>query len=197
MNIKYYLLLPALCLPHPSWAGVYKCTDADGNSQYQSSPCTEENKAVQINTKTGSQVDLDERRNQQLQQSERQKQLEAERQAEEQARLDAIALRRQLTREQQALTQNWIQQHSSQFSAYAIPTYDPEKLPELVKAFENRLPDIEKLRRLAAQKALATGQCQRVEADELNAKSSQEQLVFLVNCGSGASFYFTESELTE
>ena len=37
--------------------------------------------------------------------------------------------------------------------------------------YESRLPEIERFRRQAAQKALETGKCQRVEADELNSKS--------------------------
>ena len=197
MILKQPIILIALCLPFNCWAGVYKCTDGDGRTHYQSSPCTEEDKAVQINTKTGTQVDLEALENAQAESAKQKTQLQAQLQAEEQARLDAIAQRKQMVREQHQLTQTLIKQNPTQFSAYAIPPYDPENLPNLIKAFEDRLPDIEKFRRLAAQKALATGRCQRVEADELNAKSSKEQLMFLINCGSGASYYFNESELAE
>lgn len=197
MIIKQPIILIALCLPFNCWAGVYKCTDGDGRTHYQSSPCTEEDKAVQINTKTGTRVDLDALENAQAESAEQKKQLQAQLQAKEQARLDAIARRKQLVSEQHEMTVTVIKQNPTQFSAYAIPPYDSENLPNLVKPFEERLPDIEKFRRLAAQKALATGQCQRVEADELNAKSRMGQLVFLVNCSSGASYYFNESELTE
>lgn len=197
MTIKPQILLIALCLPVNSWAGVYKCTDSDGRTHYQSSPCIEQDKAVQINTKTGSKVDLDALQKAQAEVVQQQKQLQAEQQAAEQARLDAIAQRKQLAREQNELTQVMIKQNPTQFSAYAIPVYDPENLPDLVKPFEERLPDIEKFRRLAAQKALAIGRCSRVEADELNAKSTKAQLVILINCSSGASYYFNESELTE
>lgn len=195
MKIRIFLI--ALCLSFDTWAGVYKCTDADGQTHYQSSPCTEEGKAVQINTKTGSQVDLNALENQKAQATEQKKQQEAQRQAEEQARLDAIAQRKQLAQAQTELTQALIKQNPMQFSAYAIPPYNPDDLPKLAKPFEERLPDIEKFRRMAAQKALATGKCQRVEADELNARSSKEQLVFLINCSSGTAYYYTESELTE
>ena len=195
--MKNRILLLALCLSFNSWAGVYKCTDADGRTDYQSSPCTDHHKAVQINTKTGGNVDLNEQEAAQAQATEAQKQQQMQQQAEEQARMEAIAQRKQLSRTQSELTQALIKKHPMQFSAFAIPPYDPEKLSKLVNQFEERLPDIEKFRRLAAQKALATGQCQRVEADELNAKSTKEQLVFLINCSSGASYYFNESDLKE
>ncbi|MBS4050474.1 MAG: DUF4124 domain-containing protein [Methylomonas sp.] len=195
--MKKLLLLFTLCWPLHGWAGVYKCTDAEGRTDYQSSPCTEDHKAVQINTKTGSKVDLNELESRQVQATEQQKQLEAQKQAEEQARLDTIAERKQLARAQSDLTLTLIKNNPLQFSAFAIPPYDPDNLPAGIRPFEARLADIEKFRRLAAQKALATGKCQRVEADELNAKSTKEQLVFLVNCSSGATYYFNEAELKE
>ena len=197
MNIKTRIILLALCLPIHSWAGVYKCIDATGQSHYQSSPCTNETQATQINTKTGSQVDLNALENQKVLADEQKKQLEAQQKADEKARVEAIEQRKKLTQEQNALTTAMIKQNPMQFSAYAIPPYDPDDLPKLIKPFEDRLPDIEKFRRLAAQKALATGQCQRVEADELNAKSTKQQLVILINCSSGKSYYYNDSDLIE
>lgn len=196
--MKRKILLLALCLSSSNvWAGVYKCTDVAGHTDYQSSPCTVDHKAVQMNTKTGSSVDLNEIEQLKNQQTEQKKQLELQQQAEQQAKLEAIALRKQQAREQNALTQAMIKQNATQFSAYAIPAYDPEKLPDLIKPFELRLPEIEKFRRLAAQKALASGKCQRVEADELSAKSVPALLVISVNCSSGSNFYFSEAELKE
>jgi len=195
--MKNLILLFTLCLSFDSWAGVYKCTGADGRTDYQSSPCTENHKAVQINTRTGSKVDLNELENQQVQATEQQKQIEAQKHAEEQARLDVIAERKQRAKAESELTLALIKNNPMQFSAFAIPPYDPDNLPQTLKAYEARLPEIEKFRRLAAQKALAAGKCQRVEADELNAKSTKEQLVFLVNCSSGAAYYFNETELKE
>ncbi len=195
--MKIQILILTLCFACDSWAGVYKCTDAEGHANYQSAPCTEDRKAVQINTKTGNKVDLNEVENQQMQKAEQQKQQQAEQQAAEQAKLNEIAQRNQMARTQSELTQTLIKQNSLQFSAYAIPAYAPGKLPAQIKPFEERLPDIEKFRRLAAQKALSTGQCQRVEAAELHAKSTKEQLVLAVNCSSGASYSFNETELTE
>lgn len=191
---KLFCLL-ALCLAADSWAGVYKCTDASGHTNYQSSPCNEEHKAEQVNTITGGKVDLTASERLQAEEAERKKQQSLQEQAEQQARLDAIVKRKQDARAQAELTQALIKQNPLQFSAFAIPPYDPEKLPAQVKPFEIRLPDVEKFRRLAAQKALSSGECQRVEADELTAKSKPELLVFLINCSSGKTFTYTETEL--
>lgn len=193
--MKKFILVSALFLAFDVTAGVYKCTDAEGHTDYQSSPCTEDHKAVQINTKTGSKLDLNELENQRVQADVEKKQLEAEQQAEEKARLEAIELRKKHAREQSQITAELTKKNSLQFSAFAIPPYDPENLPKNIKPFEERLVDIEKYRRLAAQKALATEQCQRVEADELSSKSTREQLVFIINCSSGNSFSYSETEL--
>ena len=195
--MKTLLFVLCLCLSFQTWAGVYKCTSADGRTNYQSSPCQEDRKAVQINTKTGNQVDLNQLEKQQQRDAEQLKQLEQQQQAVEQAKQAAILQRNQSAQAQSELTQTLVKQNPLQFSAYAIPPYAPDKLPALVKPFEERLADIEKFRRLAAQKALSTNQCQRVEADELHSKSTQQQLVFLINCSSGTSYFFNESELTE
>jgi len=197
MSIQTKIIMLALCLPVTGWAGVYKCVDAAGQVHYQSSPCTEDTQATQINTKTGGQVDLNALESQKALAAEEKKQAQAQQQAEEKARLEAIEQRKKLTLEQQALTGALVKQNPLQFSAYAIPPYDPDTLPELIKPFEERLPDVEQFRRLAAQKALATGECQRVEADELNKKSTQDQLVVMINCSSGKTYYYNESDLSE
>ncbi|MBD9359967.1 DUF4124 domain-containing protein [Methylomonas fluvii] len=195
--MKNLFFVFALCLSADSWAGVFKCTDATGHTNYQSSPCTVEHKAVQMNTKTGSSVDLNALERQQAAEAELKKQQSAQEQAEQQAKLDAIAKNKQDARVQSEITQTLIKQNPMQFSAFAIPPYDPEKLPSQVKPFETRLPDVEKFRRLAAQKALASGECQRIEADELTGKSKPDQLNFLINCSSGKTFLFNEADLVQ
>ncbi|QSB01660.1 DUF4124 domain-containing protein [Methylomonas sp. EFPC1] len=195
--MKNLFFVFALCLSADSWAGVFKCTDATGHTNYQSSPCTVEHKAVQMNTKTGSSVDLNALERQQAAEAELKKQQSAQEQAEQQAKLDAIAKNKQDARVQSEMTQTLIKQNPMQFSAFAIPPYDPEKLPAQVKPFETRLPEVEKFRRLAAQKALASGECQRIETDELTGKSKPDQLNFLINCSSGKTFLFNEADLVQ
>lgn len=94
-----------------------------------------------------------------------------------------------------AKNQFLIKNNPDKFSPYAIPPYVPEKLPDLVKLYQTRLADIERLRRQAAEKALVSGQCIRVESVELDSKSTKDALLFAINCSSGKSFYFKEQEL--
>lgn len=195
--MKKSIFVFTLFLSLDSWAGVYKCTDPSGHTFYQSSPCEEEHKSIQMNTKTGGTVDISAQQQEQAMSAEQRKQLEQQQQAEAQAKAQAYAELKKQAKAESDATQALIKQNPLQFSAFAIPTYELEKLPDAVKPFEARLPDIEKFRRIAAQKALATGKCQRVEADELNYKSKADALVFLVNCSSGAAMSFNESELKQ
>ncbi len=190
--MKKILIALIAFYPGFGYAQVYKCTDGSGNTSYQSGPCDAEKKAFTIDIKTGSKVDLSEKPNllQQQQLKEQQQALEKQKQLQQEQQ------RRQAVSAEQAITLALIQNNPGQFSIYSIPPYQIDKLPALVEQFKNRLPDIEKFRRLAAQKALATGQCGRVESDELNIRSKKTQLVFLVDCSSGQSFYFNETELS-
>ncbi len=176
-------------------AGVFKCTDANGKTDYQATPCNTEHENLELNLKTGSSVNL----------NEKQKQAVLEQELEEKKQ----ALQ-ELEKKQQALTQTELQKNAAaeseknqtliknnpqQYSAFAIPPYTFDSLPELVKDYQARLPEIERFRRTAAQKALATGECIRVEAVELNIKTTKNALVFLVDCSSAKKFYFSELDL--
>ncbi len=174
-----------------TYAQIYKCTDVNGKTDYQSKPCDPEDKTVQINLKTGGVVDVpdQEKQNQVLAQQALDEKLEQELLLKKEAQLKQDAL------SQSAKNQFLIKNNPEKYSAFSIPPYDSEHLPELINAFRNRLPDIERLRKVAAEKALATSTCIRVEASELHSKSAKNSLVFLVNCSSGKSFYFTEQEL--
>lgn len=174
-----------------TFAQIYKCTDANGKTDYQSKPCDPEDKTAQINIKTGGTVDVpdQEKQNQALAQQQLDEKLEQEQLLKKQAQL------KQDTLSESAKNQFLIKNNPEKFSAFSIPPYDPDHLPELINSYRNRLPDIERLRRVAAEKALATALCTRVEASELHSKSTKKSLVFLVSCSSGKSFYFTEQEL--
>ncbi len=174
-----------------SLAGVFKCTDEWGKTTYQSDPCTKETKAIEMNIKTGKQTNLAD--------AEKKKALETELKKQQeviQKQLDEMEGQRKIdAAEQSAQNQLLIKNNPIQYSAYAIPPYLSGKLPALVKQYENRLPDIEKFRRLAALKALATGECKRVEADKLSEQSKADLLVFSVDCSSAKRFNFNETEL--
>lgn len=176
-------------------AGVYKCTDDKGNTAYQAAPCAEENVASEINIKTGGHTDLSVKRKQEEEKEELDLELQKKQEAEKQKKIELEEKRKKDAAEQSALNQQLIRDNHIQFSAFAIPPYKFDKLSAFVKQFEARLPEIEKFRRLAAQKALSTGECIRVEGDELSVKSKADQLVFKVDCSSAKKFFFNESEL--
>ena len=189
--MRYKLLALAILVSNPAFAGVYKCIDSSGKTGYQSKPCATDERSVEINFKTGEAIDK---------KSELAKQaldLEAQ-QLQEKTKLDLQEKKKKLINDAKAeaeKNQILIKNNAGQFTAYAIPPYEPENLSDLVKKFEDRLPDIERMRRLAALKVLASGQCQRVEASELNIKSNRDQLIFLVNCSKGEGIYLNEAEL--
>ncbi|MGZ4979140.1 MAG: DUF4124 domain-containing protein [Methylobacter sp.] len=172
-------------------AGIYKCTDVNGKTDYQAKPCDAEHKTLQINVKTGGSTELDqEKQKQDLAKKEQDESLEQAQIQKKQAQLKQDSL------SESAKNQFLIKNNPERFSAFSIPPYDPDQLPDLAKNYQTRLPDIERLRRQAAEKALASNQCTRVEASELDGKSEKRALVFSVSCSSGKSFYFTEQELT-
>jgi len=176
-------------------AAIYKCTDANGNTEYRSSPCETGRKNVELNVKTGSSTNLDDKENQQaLEQKEKQAALE-KLELEQEALLKKQENTNREAMNESAKNQFLIKNNPGKFSAYAIPPYVPGKLTDLVKTYQDRLPEIERLRRQAAEKALASNQCGRIESVELNSKSTKDTLMFLINCSSGKSFYFKDQEL--
>jgi hypothetical protein len=176
-----------------SYAEIYKCTDANGKTDYQAKPCDQEHKATQINVKTGSSTDeLDmKQQNEALAQKAQEEKLEQDQAIKKQIKLKQDAM------SESAKNQFLIKNNPEKFSAFSIPPYDPDQLPEFVKNFRTKLPDIERLRGQAAEKALASELCIRVESSELNIKSSKKSLVFSVDCSSGKNFLFTEQELAK
>jgi hypothetical protein len=176
-------------------AGVYKCTDAAGRIVYKANACSVGQNNVEVDIKTGVTRDLDqEKREQQLMEEQEQAKLSAQEQ-EEKTLAEKQAKLKQEAKDESAKNQFLIKNNPLKYSVFAIPPYDPEQLPSLVQNYAARLPEIERFRRFAAEKALATDQCGRVEAVELNAKSTQDALVFLVDCSTGQKYYLTEQEL--
>lgn len=192
MKIQYILMLASLMSVN-SFAGVYKCTDAQGKTSYQSSPCSEAKQAFEMNITTGTAIDLAEKDKQQKQIRDKQR----EQELLEQQHLEQIEHRRNEALRQTTITKELIKNNPKQYSAYAIPAYNPDELPILAEQFKERLPEIEKFRRLAAQMALKSGRCNRVESDEISVKSQPGKLVFQVDCSSGKNFFISETQLKE
>lgn len=195
--MRFTLLILASFFSVHAIADVYKCTDGKGNKIYSSKPCTAGYTNSELDIRTGSSINLDEAQN-----------LEVLKQKEQEAKLEQQKLEQQQLQQKQAqflesvknesaANQLLVKNNPDKFSAYAIPPYLPDKLTSLVKTYEARLPDIERLRRQAATKALESGECGRVEESALNERSTKDALMFLVDCSSAKKFYFTEQELTK
>jgi hypothetical protein len=174
---------------------VYKCVDSNGKKNYQSHPCAEGVTNSTLNIKTGSSTNLDEeQKKQELKQQEEQAKLESENLSKQQLKEKQEAVNKEAKTVSDE-TQKMIKENPKKFSPGAVLPYTPDKLSALVKKHQERLADIERLRRTVAEKALNSGECERVEASELDDKSTQESLVFSVNCSTGKSFSFTEQDL--
>ncbi|MGJ0483032.1 MAG: DUF4124 domain-containing protein [Methylomicrobium sp.] len=193
--MKLIVILFSSLFSFGATAGVYKCTDETGKTVYKANACSAGQSNVEIDIKTGITRDLDqEKREQQLKEDQEQAKLTAQEQ-EEKKLAEKQAKLKQDAKDESAKNQFLIKNNPLKYSAFAIPPYDPEQMPSLVKSFAARLPEIERFRRLASEKALATAQCGRVEAVELNNKSTQDALVFLVDCSTGKKYFLTEQEL--
>ncbi len=191
--MKFLLLILTSLFTMGVSAEVYKCTDASGNKVYRSSPCSEGYKNIQIDLTTGKTVDLDEEKKLQILKAQKeQEELEHKQLEEQQENLRKLQIINESKKNQLLIKEN-----PNKFSAFAIPPYELEKLTPLVKRYEGRLAEIERLRGIAAQQALASGQCNRVESSELNERSTQDLLVFLVDCSNTKSFYFDQNQLAK
>lgn len=193
--MKFTLLILGLLFSMQLSAGVYKCTDASGNKTYRSKPCVEGQSNVELNVKTGSGTDLNQQEKQKALSQQEQEAQEAQKKLEEEQLLQKQAQLKQSALDESAKNQFLIKNNPQKFSAFAIPPYKFDDLPPLVKIYQSRLPDIERFRRQAAERSLATGQCGRVESVELNQKSTKDALVILVDCSSSKKFYVAEQEL--
>jgi hypothetical protein len=195
--MKFALFILGSFFSAYAFAGVYKCTDAGGKTAYSENPCAAGASNMKLNVKTGSAVNLDEIKNQQTAEQQQQQALIEQQKLEQQQLLQKQEKLKQDAIDESAKNQFLIKNNPQKFSPFAIPTYKPDQLPALVKLHQDRLPEIERMRRKAAEKALASGECKRVESVELNIKSTKSALVFLVDCSTAKRFYITEQELAQ
>lgn len=195
--MRFFLLTLGMVVSAQLSAGVYKCVDASGNKIYRSQPCTGDQSKAELNLKTGSAKDLDAIEKQKALSEQEQAAKDAEKIQQEQELIKKKQNLRQSAIDESAKNQFLVKNNPKKFSAFAIPPYNPDDLPPLIKKFEDRLADIERFRRGAAEKTLATGECGRVESVELNQKSTHDSLVILVDCSSSKKFYIAEPELAQ
>lgn len=130
-----------------AFAGIYKCTDVTGKTNYQSKPCDQAQKTGQINVKIGGPSDPEQGK-QVLKQKEQDDKLRQERLLRKETQL------KQEARHESVKNQFLIKNNPEKFSAFSIPPYVSGQLPDVVKNYQNRLPEIERLRRQAAEKSI-------------------------------------------
>jgi hypothetical protein len=194
--MRFVILLVGLMFSVPLMADVYKCTDASGNKIYRAIPCAEGQKKIELNVKTGSATDLSEKENQQALTQQEQEAKESQKKLEEEQAKQKLNQLKQESADETAKNQFLVKNNPQKYSAFAIPPYKYDELSPLVKPYQQRLPDVERMRRQSAEKVHATGQCGRVESVELSEKSTKSGLVFLVDCSTAKKFYISEAELT-
>lgn len=193
--MKFTLLILGTLFSMQLSAGVYKCTDASGKKIYRSVPCVEGQKKVELNVKTGGSTDLNQQESQQALSQQEQEAKDAQKKQEEEQAQQKLAQLKQSVLDESAKNQFLVKNNPQKYSAFAIPPYKYDDLSPLVKIYQSKLPDIERMRRQAAEKALATEQCGRVESVELSEKSTKDGLIILVDCSSAKKFYVSEQEL--
>ena len=193
--MKFTLFILGMLVSAQLSAGVYKCTDAKGNKIYRAIPCGEGQTNIELNVKTGSATDLVAKEHQETLSQQEQEAKDAQQKLEEEQKRQRLAEFKQSALDESAKNQFLIKNNPDKFSAFAIPPYKYDDLPPFVKIYQDRLPDIERMRRQAAEKSLATGQCGRVESVELSEKSTRDNLVILVDCSTAKKFYISEKEI--
>ena len=195
--MRIVFLVSLMVLSNFAFAGVYKCVDGNGKKVYQNKPCTDIENATEFDPVSGAnnkvidneQLLLLEQQKIQQQQQEEQRKLQEQQQKQQQLEQDI------LTESQK--NQEWIKSHPGKYSAFAIPPYANNKHPPFADSFAQRLPEVERYRRFAAEIALASGKCGRVESAELNLRSTSTRLVFLIDCSSSESFLLDEKQILE
>ena len=80
-------------------------------------------------------------------------------------------------------------------SKSAIESYDSDQYPKTLKKYGARLTTINNLRRVAAQKALLSKNCEFVEWSEVSDRSQLHMLEFSVDCSGVTTFSYTENDL--
>jgi hypothetical protein len=194
--MKVTLVLLSILFSSYSQAGIYKCTDSNGKKSYQKSPCENISNAAEFNVTTGGSIAVPDKRKQEMVLEQQKEQEQAKTEEIKKQEQDVKQQRIDTTLEENKKNLEIIKANPKKFSAFAIPPYTLEDHPPLFDDFIERLPEIQRYRRWAAKKALFSGQCDRVEASSVNFKSTQKNLVFLVECSNTERFYYNETDLS-
>jgi hypothetical protein len=99
-------------------------------------------------------------------------------------------------REQKLEYEKKILSYALTIPAYVLTPYTKAQYPKAFGLFGNRMPEVETLRRKAAEQAVDSGKCDRVELIEVSLdRSTTKNAVFFMDCKSGARIYRAETEI--
>jgi len=88
------------------------------------------------------------------------------------------------------------QEHQGQIADYALTPYTRDQYPQAFAKFGKRMNELEKFRRLSAEKAAASPTCDKVELVEVSpSRGHLNDMHFFADCTNGTRFRFSEGEL--
>ena len=194
--MRFCILLCGVIYSCFAWAGVYRCADQNGKIAYQKTPCVNLEEAIELNVNTGGHKLLDKEEqaklSSQIAELTEKQRIELAKQQKQQAKEKLLEESAKEAQKNQA----FIKYNKLRFSPYAIPPYTGKRFSSLADSFEERLPEIEQYRRIAAEKVLKSDQCRRIEASDLDPLSPLKKLRFWVECSNGKRIKFSEQDLT-
>lgn len=85
--------------------------------------------------------------------------------------------------------------YNARIRPYAIDTYSQAQYPKLYSQFRHKLPEIEKLRRMAAEQVVDQNKCDYIENVQLTMDSKSNKLRFFIDCEDGNRIYLTEADI--
>lgn len=86
--------------------------------------------------------------------------------------------------------------YAKRITPSALMSYTKDQYPKLFRKYGKRIPEIEKLRRTAAEQVIDSDKCDYVDLAEVSQDSSPVNNVrFFIDCKNGNRFYRTEQEI--
>lgn len=89
-------------------------------------------------------------------------------------------------------------EYEAKIPADVLSPYTKAGYPKAFRMFGKRMPEIEKLRRKAAEQVVDSGKCDKIELIEISQdRSSPKNVVFFTDCQNGQRIYRTEAEVKQ
>lgn len=89
------------------------------------------------------------------------------------------------------------QQKKAEIPDYVLSPYTEESYPKTFAKYGNRMPELERFRKLAAEIAATNPECDKVIASEVSDRGTYSDMQFFVDCENMKRYRFSESELAQ